>query len=225
MEKQKEYERFNLNVRIQHILLMITFVIQVITGFPLSFPETWWAQAIVKAVGGWEMRMQIHHLSGLAMVFLGVFYIIYVVKIRMSGTKLKMLPQKSDLKDVMKYFKAKLGFGPEPKYDRYSWKEKFEFWGVVWGMLVMSITGFILWFPFEAMSIIPLGWIYFAKLFHFFEALLATLVVFMWHFYNVHFHPEWPLQKQWINGKISEEHMKEHHPIEHEEITKSDSKV
>lgn len=210
----------------QHILLMITFLVQVFTGFPLSFPETWWAKGLVSLMGGWEMRTHIHHISGVIMVIVGVYHVLYVLHRKISkGHKLKMMPDPGDIKEFFQYLKHLFRLGPEPKADRYNWKEKFEYWGVVWGTIVMGATGLILMYPFIALSIIPLGWIYIASLLHFYEALLATLVVIVWHFYNVHFHPHWPLQKTWITGKVSKKHMEEHHPLELEEILKSEAET
>jgi len=220
MAEEKEYIRFSKNVRIQHIGLMITFIIQIISGFPLSFPNTWWSKVLITLMGGWEMRTQIHHISGVVMVILGVYHVIFILQSRRGKNKkpLKMFPKDTDFKEFINYLKHIFGFGPEPKYDRYNWKEKFEYWGVVWGTIIMGLTGLILMFPFTFMRYMPLAWIHLSSLVHFYEAVLASLVVLIWHFYNVHFHPEWFMQKTWINGKISEEHMKGHHPLELEEL-------
>ena len=159
MERKEdiEYKRWGKNTRAQHIVLLISFTIQIVTGFPLSFPDTWWAQLAVKLMGGWEMRTFLHHTSGLIMVLLGVYHLIWII-INSNGIKgimkHKMVPRKRDLNEVIQYMKNLFGLAPEPKWDKYTWKEKMEYWGVVWGILVMGATGFILWFPFQALEII-----------------------------------------------------------------------
>ena len=226
MEEQEgtkiEYMRWGKNTRIQHVLLIITFAILILTGFPLSFPETWWAQFLVKMMGGWWMRTQLHHAAGLSLVILSFYHILNIViksKNFRDFTKHKMIPSKKDIKDVLQYMKCLFGFVDEmPSWDRYIWKEKMEYWGVVWGMLVMATTGFILWFPFQFLEIIPFGWINLAGVLHFYEALIATLVVLISHFYNVHFLPDDPMQKTWLTGKMTRAQMKHHHPEELKDI-------
>lgn len=225
MAEEKEFVRFSLNQRIQHIGLLITFSALVITGFPLSFPNTWWAQLIVSLVGGWDMRTQIHHVAGVSMVILGIIHILDIaLKQRGKDRKpLKMMPRIDDLKEVIGYMKHLFGFAEEPKYDRYTWKEKFEYIGVVWGTLVMGLTGFMLLFPFFFMDYVPTAWIHLASVVHFWEALVATLVILIWHFYNVHFHPSWPMQKTWLTGKITEEQIKGHHRQEYEDLIEAEA--
>ncbi len=217
----KEYLRWGKNTRIQHIVLLGTFVAQIVTGFPLSFPETWWAKLLVELMGGWWWRTQIHHWSGLLMVLLGVYHVFNLLinhKNIKSLMKHKMMISKRDVRELIQYFKALFGFGEMPSWDRYIWKEKLEYWGVVWGILVMGISGFILWFPFVALKFIPFGWVNLAGVMHFYEAFVATLVVIISHFYNVHFLPDDPMQMTWLTGKMTREQMKHHHPDELKDI-------
>jgi len=211
-KNQRMYTRFTANMRIQHLLMIITFLVQVFTGFLLTFAHTPTAQSIVSAIGGWEVRTELHHASGILMVIAGAYHIFYTFFIKKDDYL--MMPSFQDVRDFRDHIKHYLGKGPEPLYDRYNWKEKFEYIGVLWGTLVMGVTGFILLFPFIFLEYIPYGWINLSRLLHLYEAILATLVVFIWHFYNVHWHPSWRMQKTWITGKVPEDKMKEHHPME-----------
>jgi cytochrome b subunit of formate dehydrogenase len=195
---------------------MTSFLLLVITGFALRYSHTWWAQNIVDFLGGWEMRANIHHIAGITMVALGLYHFLEYF---LAGGKARiMFPRMKDLEDFWSYLKFHLGAGERPKYDRFEWKQKFEYWGVVWGTIVMGLTGFILMFPFVALKFLPYAWFQIAAMFHFYEALLATLVVFIWHFYNVHFNPEFPLQTSFITGRVSEKMMKEEHQLVYESI-------
>jgi cytochrome b subunit of formate dehydrogenase len=198
------------------MILLLTFLILVFTGFSLKYSDRWWAQEFVELIGGWEMRAHIHHLSGIIMVGLGIYQVIrYAIVRRKIGA---MLPNYKDIDDYWTYMKYQFNSGEFPKYDHFDWKHKFEYWGVVWGVLTMGITGFILMFPFVAMERIPYAWFNTAGLIHFYEATLATLVVFIWHFYNVHLNFEFPFQSSFITGKISEKMMKKEHRFEYERI-------
>jgi len=223
--EKKDFKRFGLNQRIQHGLLLVTFALQVITGFPLSYPEKWWAKGIVSMLGGWEMRSDIHHISGIVMVLLGTYHVaIYAVRPRRS----KILPGFKDVSDFFQYIKQLIGLSGPPAYGRYTWKEKFEYIGVVWGTVLMGITGLILLYPFIAMEIMPVSWVHLSRIIHFYEAILATLVIIVWHFYNVHFHPHFGFQKSIFNGKISMKQMEEDHPLElleHAEKKKKGKKI
>jgi cytochrome b subunit of formate dehydrogenase len=217
MEEEKYYTRLTLETRILHILLLTTFILLVITGFALRYSHTAWAQAIVERLGGWEMRTHIHHISGITMVGIGFYHAFRYFIFRNNFSR--MLPRMKDLQDFWGYIKHNLGAGDFPRQDHFDWKQKFEYWGVVWGTLIMGLTGFLLMFPFLAMKYIPYAWLNLAAEIHFYEALLATLVVFIWHFYNVHLNLEFPMQTSFISGDISEEMMKKEHALEYDRLS------
>jgi formate dehydrogenase gamma subunit len=217
MKNEKEFDRFTLETRIQHIVLLITFFLLVITGYSLKYSDRWWAQEIVEFLGGWEMRAHIHHVSGITMVGLGMYHMIEYVLTRRKMSNMR--PRFRDFEDFWDYVRYQFNVGEFPHYGHFDWKQKFEYWGVVWGTIVMGITGFILMFPFLAMNYIPYAWFNVAGLIHFYEATLATLVVFIWHFYNVHLNLDFPLQRSFVTGKIPEEMMKEEHRLEYEQLS------
>ena len=168
------------------------------------------------------MRSHIHHFAGITLVALGLYHFLeYVLSRGKAGV---MMPHMSDLDDFWSYIKYHLGAGEHPKYDRFEWKQKFEYLSIVLGVIIMGITGLILMFPFVSMKYIPHAWYSIAGLIHLYEALLATLVVFIWHFYNVHFNPRHPMQMSWLTGKISEKMMKKEHELEYEKIQIEENK-
>jgi formate dehydrogenase gamma subunit len=217
MNNEKYFERFTIETRIQHIILFTTFIILVITGFALRYSTTWWAQSIVNLLGGWEMRSHIHHIAGIIMVGDGIYHFLryFLFKRRMVS----MIPRMKDFEDFWGYIKYHLGTENHPKYARFYWKQKFDYWGAFWGIVIMGVTGLILMFPFVFLKYIPYAWLELAIMIHSFEAMLATLAIFIWHFYNVHLNFEFPLQTAFITGKISEEMMKKEHQQEYENLS------
>jgi cytochrome b subunit of formate dehydrogenase len=103
----------------------------------------------------------------------------------------------------------------KPQFGRFSYIEKSEYWALVWGTAVMALTGFILWFENTFIGLITkLGWDV-ARLVHFYEAWLATLAIIVWHIYYVIFNPDvYPMNLAWLTGTLSEEEMREEHPLE-----------
>jgi cytochrome b subunit of formate dehydrogenase len=131
-----------------------------------------------------------------------------------------MLVRKRDLKDIVDLFLFNIGSRSEkPKFGKFNFKEKFEYWAVVWGSAVMIVTGLMQWYAEAAMIIFPKWALDVARIIHGYEAILAFLAVVIWHFYNVHLNPSvFPMSMVWITGRISIEELKENHPLEYEKL-------
>ncbi len=221
------FKRFTFNQLVQHWVMIATFMLLVITGMPVKFPDAWWSPIIINLLGGFEMRQKIHHTAGIIMVLLGIYHVTYHVIINPLINKRPLLesriwPGLKDVKDFWQTILFYFGKAEHPRYGRYSWKEKFDYWGAFWGMVMMCVTGLIMMFPFTAMKYLPYAYIHLATIIHTDEALLATLFIFIVHWWNVHFSPEvFPMSKTWITGNLSEEQMKHEHPIEYEEIMRT----
>jgi cytochrome b subunit of formate dehydrogenase len=223
--EKRTFLRFTYEQRLQHALMIIFLIILVITGFPLKYADSEISQAMVEFMGGWEMRGIIHRIAGFALGGLGAYHIIsYLLFYRKSR---KVLPRFQDFKDFGQHIKYLFGKAKHPRYDRYSWKEKFEYWAIVWGLLIMGITGIIMMYPQESANILgSQGWVEVAWSAHSYEALLAVLAIVIWHFWSVHFNPKkFPMNKVWLNGRLTEKEMKEEHPIEYEEIVKAEKET
>jgi formate dehydrogenase gamma subunit len=220
--RSRYFTRFTLNQRIQHVLLLVMFTVLVVTGLPLKYADSEISQTIVNWMGGWEMRSQIHHFAGFALIGLGIYHIIwYIVAGKRSK---KMLARKRDFTDFFQHVKYLVGKAKQPKYDRYSWKEKFEYWAIVWGLLIMAITGIIMMYPARSAEIFgSFGWVEVAWTAHSYEALLAVLAIVIWHMWSVHLHPKkFPMNNVWITGKLTEDEMKDEHPLEYDEIIRKE---
>jgi len=220
----REYLRFSVNQRLQHLFMFVPFIILVITGFPIKYPDSNFGTMIFSAIGGIGSARLIHRIAAAVMILDFGFHIIYlffnIIVNRLPFSKLYLLPNKKDAQDIVKNLKYFLFLSDErPQFHKYSYVEKFDYWAVFWGMFIMAGSGLILWFPEEFTQLVPGVVIQIAYIAHSDEALLAFLAIIIWHFYNVHFNPRvWPANKVWYKGTLTEEEMEHEHPLELEEI-------
>ena len=116
-------------------------------------------------------------------------------------------------------YKRQVGKASKPKFARFNYGEKAEYWAVVWGTIIMGLTGLMVWFKVEVFGFLPRWVIDVALSIHFYEAILATLAIVVWHFYNVIFDPDvYPLNWALVDGKVSEEYYKEEHELDYEQM-------
>ncbi|MCX7612269.1 MAG: cytochrome b/b6 domain-containing protein [Ignavibacterium sp.] len=216
------YLRMTLNERIQHGTMALSFIILVITGFMLRFPESWWVD-IIKNLSShaFEYRSLIHRIAAVAMILVSLYHI-YYVSFTARGRQLliDLLPRLQDLKDAIGVAKFNLGISNEkPKLDRFSYVEKAEYWALVWGTIVMTVTGLVMWIYTDfAGSFTKLEWDI-ARTIHYYEAWLAFLAIIVWHFYFVIFNPDvYPMNLAWLKGTLTEEEMAHEHPLELERL-------
>lgn len=219
----KKYLRMTLNERIQHLNLAINFTILVITGFALRFPEAFWASPITDVPMGMTFRGLLHRLSGVAIVTLGGYHLLYLAFTRRGRRiAIDMIPTLKDAQDFWETLKNNLFINrpaKEIKMGRFNFREKLEYFGLIWGTIVMTVTGFILWFKEEWLLFFPLWTFEVARAIHFYEAILATLTILIWHFYSVVFNPDvYPMNWAWINGHLTEHEMELEHGFELERI-------
>lgn len=215
----KKYLRMTLNERIQHLNLFINFTILVITGFALKYPEAFWVSPITSVPTGMTIRGFLHRLSGIAIVTLGGYHILYIIFTKRGrGILRDMIPGLKDVKDFLETLKNNLYINrpaKEIKMPRFNFREKLEYFGLIWGTIVMTVTGFILWFEVEWLRYFPKWTFDVARAIHFYEAILATLTIIVWHFYSVIFNPDvYPMNWAWITGNITEHEMKLEHGME-----------
>jgi cytochrome b subunit of formate dehydrogenase/nitrate/TMAO reductase-like tetraheme cytochrome c subunit len=220
------YLRMSLSERIQHGALLISFITLVITGFALRFPDAWWVEA-VRGISPamFDIRGVVHRIAAVVMVLAGLYHIYYLAgTIRGRKLFLDLLPVRKDLTDLIGIFRYNLGLSPEkPKLARFSYVEKAEYWALIWGTLVMGVTGVILWFDNTFLNLLTkLGWDV-ARTVHYYEAWLATLAIVVWHFYFVMLNPDtYPINLAFWKGTLTEEEMHEEHPLELEELKKKE---
>lgn len=216
------YLRMTLNERIQHATMAISFIVLVITGFMLRFPESWWVNHIKDlSSDAFEYRSLIHRIAAVAMILVSLYHIYYILFTK-RGRQLviDLLPRFQDLKDAIGVAKFNLGLTNEkPKLDRFSYIEKAEYWALVWGTIVMTVTGLLMWIYTDfAGTFTKLEWDI-ARTIHYYEAWLAFLAIVVWHFYFVIFNPDvYPMNLAWLKGTLTEEEMAHEHPLELEKI-------
>jgi|Deesub1362B_J571_1020462.scaffolds.fasta_scaffold02746_2 cytochrome b subunit of formate dehydrogenase len=225
-EKKKEHvevERFSLNVRIQHAILFTGVIILIITGLPLKFHEARISEFVIGLFGGIDGSRLWHRIGATMLIIVSVYHMIYLLFFEEGRYNfLQLLPRWKDIKDFVQMIKYYLGLTAErPKFGRFSYVEKFDYWAVYWGMVIMVGSGLLLWFEEISLRVLPKYMIDIAKEAHSDEALLATLAIIIWHFYNAHFNPsKFPLNKTMFTGKITLDEMMEEHPLEYEELVR-----
>jgi len=219
--KDGNYIRLTLSQRIQHVVMFVGFFVLMLTGLPLFFPENPVVRSIFFFSTSFHVRGIIHRSAAVLLIVLCIYHFGYCLFMRRGHEDLKeMLVRKKDLKDIVDLFLYNLGVrNDKPKFGKFNFKEKFEYWAVVWGTAVMVITGLMMWYVEAAMIIFPKWALDVARIIHGYEAILAFLAVIIWHFYNVHLNPSvFPMSRVWITGRISIEELKENHPLEYEKL-------
>ncbi len=216
------YLRMTVNERIQHFLLLTSFFTLVTTGFMLSFPNAWWVEHIRDLIpDSFTYRSLLHRIAAVVMVAVSIYHIFYLAATERGRQLFKdLLPVYQDLKDAIGVMKYNLGISDEkPKLDRFSYVEKAEYWALVWGTIVMTVTGFVMWFENYFIGIFTkLGWDI-ARTIHYYEAWLAFLAIIVWHLYFVIFNPDsYPMNIAWLKGTLTEEEMADEHALELERI-------
>jgi cytochrome b subunit of formate dehydrogenase len=216
------YLRMTVNERIQHAVLGISFTGLVVTGFMLRYPEAWWVVGIRNLSSqAFELRSLGHRVSGVVILAVSLWHIGYLA-FTAHGRQLflDILPRWRDLTDPWKVLKFNLGLAKEkPQFPRFCYIEKAEYWAMVWGMILMTLTGFILWFDNTSMGLMGKLGFDIARSIHFYEAVLATLAIIVWHFYFVIFNPDvYPMNLAWLTGRMSEREMMDEHPLQLEEM-------
>jgi len=205
--------RMSLNQRVQHLILLTSFFVLVITGFALKFPDSWFAAM----VGGETVRGIVHRVAAVVLISLGFYHLIYAAASREGRRLLRdFLPGLKDARDVADNLGHYLGMGRErPQFARFNYAEKAEYWALVWGMVVMAATGVMLWAKVTVGDLIPRWWLDVAVAVHFYEAVLATLAIVAWHLYQVFLDPDtYPMNWAWYDGKMSLEHYREEHGLD-----------
>jgi cytochrome b subunit of formate dehydrogenase len=220
------YLRMSLQERLQHGSLLISFFLLVITGFALRYPDAWWVTG-VRSLSPWmfEIRGIVHRVAAVVMVSVSLYHLYYIFFIPRGKELIRdLLPVRNDIAEAVGVLKYNLGFAKEkPLLGRFSYAEKAEYWALIWGTIVMTITGVILWFDNTFLGLLTkLGWDI-ARTVHFYEAWLATLSIIVWHFYFVLFNPDtYPINVAFWKGTLTEEEMLDEHPRELERIKRGE---
>ena len=206
--------RLTLNERAQHVLLLVSFIVLVITGFALKYPHSFWAEPIVSWEKNFPLRGWLHRLAGVVLMGASIYHLIYLFTNRHGRRWAKdMLPRVRDVREAVHTVGYNLGYRPTPpRYARFNYIEKAEYWALVWGTLVMAITGILLWAHDWVLAYLPypMSVLDVTTAVHFYEAILATFSILIWHFYGVIFDPEiYPLKWTVLTGRAPEHEVRE----------------
>jgi formate dehydrogenase subunit gamma len=209
--------RFSLKQRVEHFITMVVFALLCLTGLPQKFYTAGWAHTLVDVFGGVDNTRWIHRYAGITLALSTVVHFTNGILIMLSKrTYFSMVPTKKDFQDSIQQLRYYLGMTDQhPMYDRFTYKEKFEYWGLVVGNVIMVVTGFILFFPVQATSLIPGEFIPAAKMAHSNEGLMAFFVITIWHIFNAHLNPDvFPFDASIFTGKVARERYVHEHPLE-----------
>ncbi len=212
--KQQTYIRFSAGQRIEHALLIISFTLLALTGLPQKYAGAPWAETLIAWLGGVENVRRLHHTAAVMLILESVFHVMAVgYRVYVHGAHVtSILPAWKDIQDFFATVAHNLGLRRErPLFDRYSFDEKLEYWAVVWGTLIMALTGFVLWNPIATTRWLPGDIVPAAKAAHGGEALLAVLSIVTWHVYHAHFRH---FNKSIFTGRLTREEMLKDHPLE-----------
>lgn len=226
LEEDQWVERFSLVQRIQHVLLMVTLLVLFFTGAVLLFHNSWWAAWLIRLEGGMEARGLIHRSAAVVLMFLAAWHACQVIFTRKGHEEfLQLLPSRKDVKDFIQMARFNAGKTDEPPaFGKYGYTEKIQYNGVVLGSLIMIVTGLLLWFEDISMAVMPKWAFDLTVLIHGYDGVLAFIVLFLWHLYNVHLNPRvFPMNRVWITGKISMKELKERHQLQYLELQKEHS--
>jgi cytochrome b subunit of formate dehydrogenase len=214
---ERGYKRFTVAQRIEHVLLLTSFTVLSITGLPQLFPAYPWAVGMIGAMGGIEFIRIVHRTAAVLLMLSTIYHGgVVTYKVFVTRVRLSMLPTWQDVVDGVQSLGYNLGLAKtRPAMPRYNFGEKLEYWAVIWGTVVMVITGFMLWNPIATTNFLPGQWIPAAKAAHGGEALLAVLSIVTWHMYHVHLRT---FNRSMFTGRLPRHAMEEEHALELAEI-------
>jgi formate dehydrogenase subunit gamma len=213
--------RFTLKQRIEHVSVMTLFVLLALTGLPQKFFEASWAQGIISVLGGIDRVRWVHRAAGILFTLFTATHLGVLSALVVTGrATMSLVPTRQDFLDAIQQIRYYLGVADAPaKFDKFDYKQKFEYWGLVLGAVIVISTGLVLLFPIPATRFLPGEIVPAAKLAHGNEGLMAFLVVIVWHIYNAHLNPDvFPFDTTIFTGKISTERLHHEHELEYERL-------
>jgi len=223
MDRRPQIRRMRLHEVWQHTFLMVSFVTLVVSGFALTYDESWLATVFFGWEGGFQLRGLVHRIAAVIFSITVVWHMLYLI-ISRRGREffIDMLPERLDFEQFWQRILYCIGRRKEsPRFKRFSYVEKAEYWALVWGTIVMVVTGLLLWFDNYFISFLPKGVLDVALVVHFWEAWLASLAILVWHLYSTVFNPAvYPMNPSWLTGLMPEEMYRHEHPEHVDEARK-----
>jgi cytochrome b subunit of formate dehydrogenase len=218
--REERVLRLTLNERLQHGALMVCVLVLMVTGLALRYADTWLGRGIIALEGGMAARGFLHRAASLGLMLLWLYHAGYVIFTRRGHEQLmELMPGWQDLRDLGRELRRDLGGGGEaPRFGRFDFRQKFQYWAVTLGVTAMVPTGLVLWFESQAMAALPKWILDLARAVHGGEGLVIFLVLFVWHLYDTHLRPGiFPMDPSWWTGRITRKQWRERHAREYEE--------
>jgi len=234
--------RMNLAERVQHLLLIVTFTTLILTGLPLIFYDLGFFKSVFAYGRAFYIRGLLHRAAAVVLILDIVWHVVYTAGTARGRNNFReMIPRLKDFRDALQVFGYNVGlsgflsrrglgkrffgrhpfwlFKAEPEFGRYNFIEKLEYWSLIWGSVVMIVSGFFMWKVELSLRLFPLWLHNIFIIVHGYEAMLAFLAVIIWHMYNVHLNPEvFPMSKIWLNGKITGHELRTLHALEYRKV-------
>jgi cytochrome b subunit of formate dehydrogenase len=228
-ESTPYYYRFRLYHRVLHGMVIVSFLGLALTGMSLKFAFSEWGQWLSSAMGGPMTARVLHRFFAIVTFLYFGLHLAYVLRLLiLRGPRQvlwgpdSMVPQPRDIKQLFQHLRHFVGRGPAPRFDRWTYWEKFDYLAVFWGVAMIGVTGLVLWFPTLFARFLPGVWINGAIIIHGDEALLAVGFIFVVHFFNTHLRPgKFPMDNVIFTGRVTAEEMKNERPEEYQRMVRS----
>jgi cytochrome b subunit of formate dehydrogenase len=236
------FKRMGFTGRLQHGILVLSFLLLVVTGIPVFLHNVPWMRDVIDAEGGFLLRSRLHRAGAVGLVVLSAWHLAILAMMPSARRwAALMIIRPRDLTDFFQDVMFNLGFPARllrirrfaalaqrfpclafdrrPCVGRYGLVEKLEYGAVVWGNFVMILTGAILWRPDWFLGWTPAWTFEVCRVVHGFEATLAFLAIIIWHMYHVHLRPGvFPMSRVFLNGRVTRTELRHHHPEEYLKI-------
>jgi len=214
VNRKPQVRRMEANEVFQHTVLAVSFSVLVVTGFSLRFYDAWWSLILFGHEGGYAVRGLIHRGAAVLMILGSLFHAFYLLTPRGREFLRDMMPTLNDAKQLLQRMRFNFGLSKEsPRFGRFTYVEKAEYWALIWGTVIMVITGFALWFDNFVTQWFPSGFMDVMLVIHYYEAWLAFLAILIWHMYATVFNPEvYPMNPAWIHGMMPQDMYEHEHP-------------
>jgi formate dehydrogenase subunit gamma len=213
--------RFSFWARFQHAAVILLFGLLLLTGMPQKWPYVEASRWVIEHLGGIFVVRWLHRAAGIAFAVLLVGHLsVAITGVATRRMQPSLLLSRKDFRDAVDNLRYYVGYEESPpKFGRYDYRQKFEYWGLIFGAFIMALSGFILYFPIFVSRVLPAELIPAAKVMHSAEALLAFLIVLIWHMAGAHLTPEsFPMDTSIFTGKVRKEKLRREHALEYEDL-------
>ena len=213
--------RFSFWARFQHAAVILLFGLLLLTGMPQKWPYVELSRWVIEHLGGIFVVRWLHRAAGIAFSVLVVAHLaVAITGVVTRRTQPSMMLSRKDFRDAVDNLWYYVGYAEAPpRFGRYDYRQKFEYWGLIFGALIMGLSGYILYFPILVSRVLPAELIPAAKVMHSAEALLAFLIVLIWHMAGAHLTPEsFPMDTSIFTGKVRKDKLRREHALEYEDL-------